>query len=159
MGVLKHFVSWDIWSGGIETFCLFGYWNILSLKNLKILSYIKSISIIFILSLFKYLEYFVPRNIFSLGVLKHFKPKIYKDFKLYQVFMYSFYIKLIQIFWNILTKNSDTVFFPKMFQYTHIGYYSRTLLQPFSKNWFYFFFLIFWNAKTPPSFRIPCYCY
>ena len=35
----------------------------------------------------------------------------------------------------------------KMFQYPHIVYYRRTLLQPLSKNRFYFFFLIFWHAK------------
>ena len=29
-------------------------------------------------------------NIFPPGVLKHFEPKFYKDFKLYQVFMYNF---------------------------------------------------------------------
>ena len=28
-----------------------------------------------------------------------------------------------------------------------------------SKNWFYFFFLIFLHAKLPPSFRMPRYWY
>ena len=43
-------------------------------------------------------------NILPLEVLKHFEPKIYKDFELYQVFMYNFYAKLIKIFWQLFWK-------------------------------------------------------
>ena len=33
-------------------------------------------------------------NILPLEILKHFEPKIYKDFELYQLFMYNVYAKL-----------------------------------------------------------------
>ena len=68
MGVLKHYAHWDIfwsggieifypwdifWSGSIEIFAFWGYWNSLSQKFIKILNYIKSLSIIFYTKLFK----------------------------------------------------------------------------------------------------------
>ena len=40
--------------------------------------------------------------------------------------------------------------------YSHIGYYWRTKTF-FSRNWFYFFFPIFWHAKIQPYFRMSCY--
>ena len=40
------------------------------------------------------IEAFAPGTYFGLGVLEHFQPKVYKDFELYQVFMYNFYLKL-----------------------------------------------------------------
>ena len=40
----------------IETFCFIRYWNILSSKSLKILNYIKSLCIIFMLNWFKYFD-------------------------------------------------------------------------------------------------------
>ena len=43
-----------------------------------------------------------------------------------------------------------------MFHYPHIVDYRCTLLQPLSKS---FFFLIFWHAKIPPSFRMPRFWY
>ena len=42
--------------GGIEAFCLLMYWNILSLKFIKILNNIKSLCISFMLNWFKYFE-------------------------------------------------------------------------------------------------------
>ena len=42
-------------------------------------------------------------NILPPGVLKHFEPKIYKDFELYQVFMLNWF-KYFEVFWP---KKSD----------------------------------------------------
>ena len=53
-------------------------------------------------------------DILSLEVLKHFEPKIFKDFKLYQVFLYNF---SCSIDLNVLTKKLNN-FYPKMFQYS-----------------------------------------
>ena len=56
------------------------------------------------------------------------------------------------------TYSSCTILYPKIFQYSLILYYRRTLktvLQPLnfvSKSRFYFFCLIFWQAPIPPSF-------
>ena len=79
---------------------------------------------------FYLLEY---RNILS--------PKFIKILNHIKSFYVIFYAKLILIFWNILTRkirheNWYTTFYPKMFQYPHIAYYRRTLLQPVIKNRF-----------------------
>ena len=50
--------------------------------------------------------------ILPLEVLKHFASKIYKDFELYQVFMYNFFMLN---YLNILSKKSGN-FNPKVFQ-------------------------------------------
>ena len=42
--------------GGIETFCLLRYWNILSSKFIKILNYVKSLCIIFMINWLKYFD-------------------------------------------------------------------------------------------------------
>ena len=41
------------------------------------------------------LKHFASWDIFSLGVLKHFDPKMYKGLELYQVIIYIFYTKSI----------------------------------------------------------------
>ena len=64
--------------------------------------------------------------------------------------------KLLYLFRNILIKK-QRIFCPKMFQYPNAVYYERALLQSLSKNRWYFFFLIFWHAKNPPSFGMQCY--
>ena len=66
-----------------------------------------------------------------------------KIFELYQV------PKCLDIhkgFWNITSG--------KMSQYSQIVYTLNTLL---SKSRLSFFFIIFWHAKIPPSFRMPRY--
>ena len=47
--------------------------------------------------------------------------------------------------------------FDKMFEYLHIVYYRHTLSQLFIKHYVYFFFLIFWHPKIPPSIGMPRY--
>ena len=54
-GVVKVCVC-SIKHGGIETFCLLSYWYILSSTHIKILNYIKSLCIIFLLHWFKYFD-------------------------------------------------------------------------------------------------------
>ena len=113
----------------LEHILVWGYWNILPAGT-----------------------YFGP------GVLKYFASwsietcwaQIYKYFELYQVFMYIFFLlncfKYFETFW--LRKSDKKIHFSlKMFQYLHIVYYQHTLLQPLSKNRFYFFFLISWHTK------------
>ena len=52
-------------------------------------------------------------NILPLEILKHFEPKIYKDFELYQVFLcITFMLNWLKYF----DQKSDN-FYPKMFQY------------------------------------------
>ena len=90
------------------------------------------------------LKHSVPWDIFwsgGLRLLKHFEPKVYKDFELHQVFILNWF-KYFETFYpkNIRKENSDMIFCPKMFQYPHIVYYRHTLLQPLSKIRFYIFF-------------------
>ena len=99
------------------------------------------------------------------GVLAHFESKIYKDYKQYQIFIYSFlfltvlmfwihtlFTKTIETFWSRTLDKSSKHFWvttksscAKMSQYSHIIYYWRTgkvFSTIVSKTWFYFFFLI-----------------
>ena len=63
--------------------------------------------------------------------------KFIKIFEPYKVFVHTFQL---QNFWLLLSI-----------------YYSRALKRLLCKNWFYFFCLIFCEAKIPQSFRISCY--
>ena len=122
----------------------------------------------------KYLKHFGLEMLLAYRVLAHFESKIYKDFwtissfyvlncvkhfqinifgrlfqnnhtkKLYQVFMYDFFIKK----WLDIHKDYTQS------QYSQILYTLKALL---SENQFCFFFLIFWRAIIRPSFRMPRY--
>ena len=83
----------------------------------------------------------------SLGIFLNLEAL--RHFELYQVFKY--FLRYI------LTENVSKNF--KLYQVSKCPNISilqilKTLL---SKNRFYFFFLIFWHAKIPPSFRMPHY--
>ena len=121
MGLLKHFHPWNIfWSGVTETFCLLGH--------ILVQGY---------------------WNILPPGVLKHVEPKfinILNYIKSLCIFFLLNCFKYFETFW--LRKSDKKIHFSlKMFQYLHIAYYQHTLLQPLSKNRFYFFFLISWHTK------------
>ena len=86
----------------------------------------------------------LPWDIFELGSIKAFWT------------MSSFYVSKYFLRY-ILTENVSKNF--KLYQVSKCPNISilqilKTLL---SKNRFYFFFLIFWHAKIPPSFRMPHY--
>ena len=97
--VSRYFTHCDIfWSGEIEAFCSLGhiliwrYSNILPTRThfgMEVLKHFSHWDIFWS----GYVETFYPLgywNILPPGVLKYFEPRIYKDFELYQVFMYNF---------------------------------------------------------------------
>ena len=63
------------WPGGIETFCLLRYWNILSPEFINILNYINSICKFFILNCFKYFEIFWQKKNRRANLSKFFVQK------------------------------------------------------------------------------------
>ena len=124
-GVLAHFAPWGIFGlGSIST-----SWTMSTLYVLN------------------FLEYFL-RYIFQQNVSKSDK----KDSELYQVFTHNFLCQNDKIF----IKNFELypVFFLTKCLGTSKLYTTDVLKALLSKNWFYFFFLIFWYSKIPPSFRM-----
>ena len=67
---------------GIETFYFLRYWNILSSKFIKILNYIKSLCIIFMLNWFKHL--IKNQIIFCLKNCQYFRRKYVPGDKMFQ---------------------------------------------------------------------------
>ena len=84
--------------------------------------------------------------------MKHFKPNIYKDFELYQVFMYNF---LYSVDLNTLTKKIRQIFVPKYFN-SPMLYTTDEHFYNSAKNSSISFFSSY-DVKIPPSFRMPHY--
>ena len=83
-------------------------------------------------------RYLHNHGFFSKWEISTSKVQLHRCYSRKTFFKFSWNAQLCLIFMTIS---------PKIFQYLHIVYYRCTLLQPLHKNWFCFFFLIFWNAK------------
>ena len=89
---------------------------------------------------------FVIRVEYNMGALKHFAP-----WDIFCSGVIETFCPLGTYFGLGVLKYFHQKYHTQIFQYPHIIYDWHTLLQPLSKNRLYFFFLIFWHAKIPPS--------
>ena len=85
---------------GIETFCLLRYWNILNPKLIKILNYIQSLSILFMLNWFKYFDQKLSKN-FSVPSDQNISTE--KMFQYPYAIYYWYHLILCNIFQIILS--------------------------------------------------------
>ena len=115
----------------------------------------------------------IPSTNYSWKQLKYFGLEIlvlyrvFGHFELYKVSLYNFSVLncfkyfLIYSFEHIFRtkkKQEKPLKFIYNFLYQnekiYITIWSLCVAKSFSKNWFHFFFPIFWHAKIPPSSRI-----
>ena len=129
MGVLAHFAVWGILGLGLLAY--FGPKN----KTRKTVTIQNNFQLAY--GLLAYFEFKIHKNLnlSSLQGLKSLTRKIHKSF------------------WSMSS------LWAKMSWYFHVSYYWCALKVLLSKSWLYFFFLIFWHTKIPPSFRRPRYWY
>ena len=136
MRVLKNFPSWDIfWSGGIEKFWPLDIVWSEGIKNLCLQE---------------------CWNILS--------PKFIEILNYIKSLCIIFYAKLIfvlnfETFWSKKSeKKIHTQFFIQKCFNTPVLYTTNAhFCNPSVKIGSISFFVIFWQAKLPPSFRMPCY--
>ena len=95
-GVVKVCVR-SIGHGGIETFCFLRYWNILSPTFIKILNYIKSLCIVFMLNQFKYFDQ-KNQEIFIQKCFNTLRPRYVSGSKMFQYLHVVYYFLCCKTF-------------------------------------------------------------